>query len=133
MDEQQAAEDAYRFLRSHTTGDLRFDERFRLLRYVIGPDGRLVAPVMSAMLEASDTALFVPEDVDNAMELLVSLTEFEPDGPFGALTDRWRIYHGDPEDIQWASIHLEAARFHEQVVDGETLVHPAGLAKTRTE
>ena len=129
MDEQQAAEDAYRFLRSHTTGDLRFDERFRLLRYVIGPDGRLVAPVMSAMLEASDTALFVPEDVDNAMELLVSLTEFEPDGPFGALTDRWRIYHGDPEDIQWALIHLEAARFHEQVVDGETLVQANPLAE----
>ena len=129
MDEAQAAEDAYRFLRSHTTGDLRFDERFRQLRYVIGPDGRLVAPVMFAMLEATDTALFVPEDVDNAMELLVSLTEIEPDGPFGALTDRWRIYHGDPEDIHWASINLEAARYDGHVVDGEALVQANPLAE----
>ncbi len=129
MDERQAAKDAYRFLRSHTTGDLRFDERFRLLRYVIGPDGRLVAPVMFAMLEASDPALFVPEDIDNAMELLVSLTEFEPDGPFGALTDRWRIYHGDPEDMQWATIHLDTARFQEQVVDGEALIQANPLAE----
>ena len=129
MDEQQAAEDAYRFLRSHTTGDLRFDERFRLLRYVIGPNGRLVAPVMPAMLEANDTALFVPEDVDDALELLVSLTEFEPDGPLGALTDRWRIYHGDPEDLQWASIQLDAARFQDHVVDGEALVQTNPLAE----
>ena len=129
MDERQAAKDAYRFLRSHTTGDLRFNERFRLLRYVIGPDGRLVAPVLPAMLEATDTALFVPEDIDSAMELLVSLTEFEPDGPFGALTDRWRIYHGDPEDMQWASIHLDAARFQEQVIDGEALVQANPLAE----
>ena len=128
MDEPQAAEDAYRFLRSHTTGDLRFDERFRLLRYVIGPNGRLVAPVMFAMLEATDTVLFVPEDMDNAMELLVSLTEFEPDGPFGALTDRWRIYHGDPEDIYWASIHLDAVRYEGQVVDGEALIRANPLA-----
>ena len=129
MDERQAAKDAYRFLRSHTTGDLRFNERFRLLRYVIGPDGRLVAPVLPAMLEATDTALFVPEDIDSAMELLVSLTEFEPDGPFGALTDRWRIYHGDPEDMQWASIHLDTARFQEQVIDGEALVQANPLAE----
>ena len=129
MDERQAAKDAYRFLRSHTTGDLRFNERFRLLRYVIGPDGRLVAPVLPAMLEATYTALFVPEDIDSAMELLVSLTEFEPDGPFGALTDRWRIYHGDPEDMQWASIHLDTARFQEQVIDGEALVQANPLAE----
>ena len=129
MDERQAAKDAYRFLRSHTTGDLRFNERFRLLRYVIGPDGRLVAPVLPAMLEATDTALFVPEDIDSAMELLVSLTEFEPDGPFGALTDRWRIYHGDPEDMQWASIHLDTARFQEQVIDGEALIQANPLAE----
>ncbi len=128
MDERQAAEEAYRFLRRHTTGDLRFDERFRLLRYVIGPDGRLVAPVMLAMLEASETVLFVPEDIDNAMELLVSLTEFDPEGQDGALTDRWRIYHGDPEDIYWAFIHVDAARYEGQVVDGEGLIQVNPLA-----
>ena len=128
MDERQAAEGAYRFLRSQTTGDLRFNERFRLLRYVIGPDGRLVAPVMSAMLEATDTVLFVPEDIDNAMELLVSLTEFDPEGQDGALTDRWRIYHGDPEDIYWAFIQLDAVRYEGQVVDGEGLIQANPLA-----
>ena len=128
MDDPQAVEDAYRFLRSHTTGDLRFDERFRPVRYVIAPDGRMAAPVMTAMLQADDTVLFVPEVIEDAMELLVSLTEFEPDGEHGALTDRWRIYHGDPEDLYWAFIQIDAVRYHKMVIDGEAMTIPNPLA-----
>ncbi|MCH8822064.1 MAG: DUF2470 domain-containing protein [Planctomycetes bacterium] len=128
MDEQDLIESAQRFLKSQTTGDLRFDEHYRPLRYVIGPAGRIVAPVMTAMLQAQETVLFVPEVVDGAMELLVTLTEFEADGPDGALTDRWRIYHGEPEDVYWAFFDLDAVRFHDSVIDGEALVTPNPLA-----
>ena len=129
MDEPDIIESAQRFLKSQTTGDLRFDEHYRPLRYVIGPAGRIVAPVMTAMLQAQETVLFVPEVEDGAMELLVTLTEFDADGPDGALTDRWRIYHGEPEDVYWAFFDLDAVRFHDSVIDGEALVKPNPLAK----
>ncbi len=128
MDELDLIEDAYRFLKSQTTGDMRFDEHYRPLRYVIGPAGRIVAPVMTAMLQAQETVLFVPEVLEGAMELLVTITEFEADGPEGALTDRWRIYHGEPEDVYWAFLDLDAVRFHNSVIDGNVLVRPNPLA-----
>lgn len=128
MDEQELIEAAYRFLKSNTTGDLRFAEHYRPLRYVIGPDGRIVAPVMVAMLQARETVLFVPEVVDGAMELLITLTEFDADGPDGAVTDRWRIYHGEPEDVYWAFFDIDAARFHDSVIDGDVLIRPNPLA-----
>ncbi len=129
MDEEHVAEGAYRFLRGNTTGDLRFEEHFRTLRYVIGPDGRVVAPVMVAMVQAVDTVLFVPEVIENAMEVQVTLEEFDADGPHGALTDRWRIYHGDPEDTHWAFFDIDSIRFEAMVIDGETMRRPNSLAE----
>ena len=51
---------------------------------------RLAAPVMYAMLSAVDVVLFVPENAEGAMELQLTLTKLDPDGPDGALADRWR-------------------------------------------
>lgn len=125
---EQSVEDAYRFLRSYTTGDLRFDENLRPLRYVIGPGGRLVAPVMYAMLDADDAVLFVPEYQEGAMEVQVTLSLLDPEGPQGGLTDRWRIYHGEPQDVHWAVLDIDAARYHDWVLDGISLVRPNPLA-----
>src|SRR6185295_5660481 len=97
---------AYAFLRGHTTGDLRFDEHLRPLKYVIAPDGRLIAPAMVAMIESVDTVLFVPDCAEGSMELQVTLEPFEDRGAAGADADRWRIYHGEPEDVRWASMHI---------------------------
>jgi hypothetical protein len=128
MDEQQVLEEAYGFLRGHTAGDLRFDEHMRRLRYVIGPDGRLAAPVMYAMLSAVDVVLFVPENAEGAMELQLTLTRLDPDGPDGALADRWRIYHGEPQDIHWAVLDIDAARYQRWVLDGPALIRANPLA-----
>jgi hypothetical protein len=120
-----ALHEAYAFLRAHTTGDLRFDEHLRPIRYVIEPGGRLVAPVMVAMLHAVDVVLFVPEVADGAMELQLTLVEFDERGaPAGAplsgggLADRWRIHHGDPPDVNWALVTPDAARHEGHVIDG---------------
>ena len=51
---------------------------------------------MVAMLQAPETVLFVPDAAEDALELLVTLYEFQDRGPDGALTDRWRVHHGDP-------------------------------------
>ena len=31
------------------------------------------------------------------------------------------MYHGDPPDVQWARVEIDAARFHEMFIDGEDL------------
>ncbi|MCH2135932.1 MAG: hypothetical protein MK101_05045 [Phycisphaerales bacterium] len=115
-------------LRAWTSGLLRFDEHVRPLKYVIAPDGRLVAPAMVAMLSTLDTALHIPEEDPDGLQLLVELHEFDPDGPDGALADRWRIYHGSPEDVRWAVMDIDLARCHGGTIDGEAMVVPNPLA-----
>lgn len=118
---------AVRFLRSHSKGELRFDEHVRPVKYIVAPDGHIVAPVMVAMLEAVDTVLFVPQWTDNAMELQATLEEFSDRGLHGALADRWRIYHGQPDDVKWAILHPDAARFETSVIDGDAIIRPNPL------
>ncbi len=129
----ELAEAAYAFLRGHTTGDLRFDEHVRPIKFVIGPEGRVVASVMYAMLEAVDAVLFVPEESDDAMQVQVTLTKLDEEGRDGAMADRWRIYHGQPGDVHWAFLDLDAARYHDSVIDGDVLVraNPLGADESR--
>jgi hypothetical protein len=121
---------AHAKLHAHSTADLRFDEHLRPLKYVIAPDGRLVCPVMVAMLQTADTVLFVPAySHDDAMlELQVTMLPFEERGEDGAQADRWRIHHGEPEDVRWAYLSIDAARFGELVIDGDALMIPNPLA-----
>jgi hypothetical protein len=128
MSEEQAAEQAYAFLRGHTGGDLRYEEHIGPVRYVIGPDGRLVAPVTYQMLDAVDTVLFVPAFAEGAMEVQVTLSALDPEGAEGALADRWRIYHGEPQEARWAWLDPDAARYESWVVDGEALRRANPLA-----
>lgn len=121
-------DDAYAFLRAHTTGDLRFDEHLRPIKYVIAPDGLLIAPAMTAMLQTLDTVLFVPEGVDGSMELQVTMQQFGDQGADGALADRWRIHHGEPDDVNWARLTIDAARYEGYVLDGESLTRTNPLA-----
>lgn len=123
-DESAFLEQANAHLHTWTNGDLRFDEHIRPIRFVFAPDGRLVAPMMVAMLQAAETVVHVPVADDTAMELLVTLEEFDEEGPDGRLADRWRIYHGDPPDVHWAYMNIDLARFHGMVIDGEALQHP---------
>ncbi len=128
MNERLAAEEAHGFLRSHTAGDLRFDDQSLPLKYVVGPDGRLVAPLMYAMMHCDDAVLFVPCLGEDAMEIQVTPAALDAEGPDGGLTDRWRIYHGDPTDTHWARLGIDAARFRRCVIDGSDLVRANPLA-----
>jgi beta-glucosidase-like glycosyl hydrolase len=128
MSELQAAEQAYAFLRGHTRGDLRYEEDLGPVRYVIGPDGRLVSPVTYRMLEAVDTVLFVPAFAEGAMEVQVTVLALDPDGTEGAVADRWRIYHGEPQEARWAWLDPEAGRYGKWVIDGEALRRSNPLA-----
>ena len=127
---QEAFDAAYRFLKSNSVADLRFDEHIMPLRYVFAPDGRLAAPVMVAMLQSFDTVLFVPEASDDSMEIMVGLEQFDEDSSEGgALADRWRIYHGEPDDVRWALMSIDCARYGGLIHDGEALMRTNPLAE----
>lgn len=128
-DVQQLLMQARHALRAWTSAIIRFDEHVRPLRYVIAPDGRLVAPAMVAMLSTLDTALHIPDEDPDGLQLLVELHEFDADGPEGALADRWRIYHGLPDDVRWAVMDIDLARFHGGTIDGEAMVIANPLAQ----
>jgi len=125
----QLLQQARHTLRAWTSAVIRFDEHVRPLRYVVAPDGRLVAPAMVAMLSTLDTALHIPDEDPDGLQLLVELHEFDPDGPEGGLADRWRIYHGSPADVRWAVMDIDLARFHNGTIDGEAMVVPNPLAE----
>lgn len=111
------AEGAWRILRGSYGGDLRFEENIRPVRYVFDASGRIIAPVMVAMLEAFDTVLFVPGCEESALEALVTVTEIH-EREDGAATDRWRIHHGEPDDVRWAHLDVDSIRHGRLVMDG---------------
>ena len=128
MEEHQAADEAHGHLRAHSRGELRFGDLFEKVRYVMGPQGQLVWPANHAMIEAGDTVLHVPGNIDGAMEILVSLDPLDAEGPDGAFADRWRIYHGDPHEAQWALAAIDTARYEGIVIDGNALIRSNPLA-----
>jgi len=117
---------AMRMLRDAYRGTIQFDEHFIPLKYVIDPArGALIAPVMVAMLTAEETILFVPVESADALQILVSL---EPIDDSHAMADRWRIYHGEPDDVRWATLYLDMAKLAGVVIDGDALMTPNPFA-----
>jgi len=123
-----AVENAIAFLRGHLSGILRFDSEHRPIKIIVAPDGHLAASVMVAMIRSVDTTLCLPDEDDESMHLHVTLEQFDENGPKAAFADRWRIYHGDPPDVRWATISIDAARFNGLFIDGEALMRPNALA-----
>lgn len=116
------------FLRAHLSGTIAFDGEFVPIKVAPTPDGALVAPVMVAMLRTFDNAIFLPDEGEDAMHMQVTLEEIHDRGDDAALCDRWRIYHGEPEDVRWARISIDAAKFRGMMFDGLALMEPNALA-----
>lgn len=119
---------AIEFLRGHLSGLLRFDGDVRPVKIIVDRDGRLFAPVMVAMLRSVDTVMCVPDDGDEAMQMQVTLEEVAEDGPHAGLCDRWKAYHGDPPDVRWARMAIDAARWEGLFIDGDALMVANALA-----
>ncbi|MGI9012913.1 MAG: hypothetical protein ACR2GY_01530 [Phycisphaerales bacterium] len=133
MTPEQTLEHAQQTLAAHTRGELQFDEHLRPLKFVRCSDGMLVAPVMVAMIHATETVLFVPHADDDAMQLLITLDPFEEQGENGSRCDRWHIYHGEPDDVRWALLRIDAARFQGSIIDGQALEQTNPLAGIEAE
>jgi hypothetical protein len=128
MTEEEIIAGARAFLRANLRGAIGFDGEFVPIKVVVAPDGALVAPVMVAMLRSVDVVLFLPEEGDDAMQLQVTLEEIQDAGETAALCDRWRIYHGEPEDVRWARFSIDAAKFRDMMFDGLALMEANPLA-----
>ena len=122
-------EEACTLLQGWYKGDLRFDDNIVPCRFVRTDEGRLVAPVMVAALHTADTVLMIPDEHAPVLELLLSMAPFEESGPDGRWADRWRIYHGEEEDINWAFFDIDMGRMSGIVIDGDALLHANPLAE----
>ena len=120
-------QDAYQWLRGHLGGFLRFDGERIAIKIAPMADGTFVAPVMVAMLMAADTVLELPDDGEDDLHLMVSLEKFDERDDTSGCADRWRTYHGDPPDVNWARITIDAVKFHGHFIDGEVFVRPNAL------
>ena len=127
-DETALLLDASRTLRLWTQGDLRHDVLTTPICFAPASDGRLIASVTANMLQAEDCAIALPDEHAPAIELAVTLEEFEAIGGAEANSDRWRIYHGEPPHSRWAMIEFDVIRFQDTILDGPSLKRPNPLA-----
>ena len=118
----EIADEAYQFMRAHLHGKIRFGEDRVDIRVAPTASGHLVASVMVAMLRSVDTVLELPDDSDDALVLQVTLEQIDENGTDGAICDRWCIYHGEPPDVRWARVQIDAARFKGYFIDGQALM-----------
>jgi hypothetical protein len=132
--EQQALDLALRTLAAHRTGAISFGEHVRPIKFVLdNEDGRLVCPVMVAVLEEPEIVMFIPEESDEALQLLLDVEEVDEKDHSRAI-DKWIAHHGDPEDIHWVACWIDAARMGPVVIDGDALMNsnPLAGAEART-
>lgn len=78
---------------------------------------RFVFPAPPSVLEADEVIIFIPEERDDALQVLVS--PFEIDGNTEPAADRWRIYHGSEPDARWLAAEPIGIRLGPMVVGGD--------------
>ncbi|MSR41489.1 MAG: hypothetical protein EXS10_06260 [Phycisphaerales bacterium] len=128
MQDEPTIDDAIAFLRANLCGTIRFESDFLPIKVVVDQDGKLIASVMVAMLQSFDTSLYLPDENDSGLHLGVSLEEIQYKGDDARCCDRWQIYHGEPPDVRWARISIDAARFAGVFFDGDALMTGNPLA-----
>lgn len=108
--------DPSRELRRHAGGVLEVHGEFRDCPYVLDPEkGSPVACVTLDVLEGGSCTLHVPEERDDALQLLVEPAELDPhtDGA----CDRYLIYHGRAPTSRWARLDIQSAKMLGVVFD----------------
>lgn len=125
IDRELTDADARDFLRRHSAGVLDCDGTFSSICYVLGEDGTPITSGRPGFLTADATVLFIPADVPDVLELLVSVETADSES---ANADRWRIYHGRPTEPVFYRLRIDAGKWRGQVFEGEELAKPNPLA-----
>ncbi len=120
-----ALEHALDVLHATREAVLAFEDNFIPVKTTIDREtGRLIAAVPVATFFAPEHVLFVPDESEDALQLLVTPEQVEE----SAATDRWMAYHGDPEHVRWAMMWIDSGKHGPWVFDGEALTLPNTLA-----
>lgn len=128
--EGRALETAVRFLEANREGVLAFGDTLVKVKLVADPaGGRLLASVPVATFFESEHILWVPEETDDAMQLLVSPEETGE----SVTSDRWLAFHGEPEHVRWAWLWIDSAKHGPWVFDGDVMVPANSVAEVESE
>lgn len=123
--EEDALRHALRVLASSREGVLSFGDVRQRVRFVSdNASGRLVCAVPPAALLATDHVLFIPDESDDALQLIVTPEETVE----STATDRWQAHHGPPDHPRWALLWIESVKHGAWVFDGEALMIPNALS-----
>lgn len=115
-DSPDPAEAVIAFVRSRHEGVLLIEEDVHRVRLIIdGWRGRPVFPAPAGVVEGSDAVLCIPEDSDDAVQLLGD-THVVPAG--SEPSDRWTAYHGDSRTTRWLALSVGSAKTSGDVLDG---------------
>lgn len=125
VDREMTDADARDFLRRHSAGVLNCDGTIANIRYVLGEDGAPITSGRAGLLAGDATVLFIPADVPDVLEMLVSVEAVDSES---ANADRWRIYHGRPSESAFYRLRIDAGKWRGQVFEGEQLAQPNPLA-----
>jgi len=123
--EADALESAYRFLMANRDGVLNFDDNYVPVKFVTdNSTGRLVLAAPVATFFVHQHVLFVPDEADDAMQMIVSPEQIDE----CPATDRWQAFHGEPEHVRWAMCWVDSVKLDPWVFDGDALTRPNALA-----
>lgn len=96
------------------------------VRFVLDPaTGEPCLPVHADVLEHEEVTLLVPEESDDALQLLCTPTRLDP--ARSAACDRHLIFFGKPPFPRWALLEIQAAKCPEGTLDGAELSRPQPL------
>ncbi len=87
-------------------------------------------PIAEHELQAESLALMIPDEGDDALQLLVRAEEF--DAARDRCADRWQAYFGRADQRRWARLRIDAARFAATILDGADLAWDSPLAAHQT-
>ncbi len=123
--EADALESAYRFLMANRDGVLNFDDNYVPVKFVTdNSTGRLVLAAPVATFFVHQHVLFVPDEADDSMQMIVSPEQIDE----CPATDRWQAFHGEPEHVRWAMCWVDSVKLDPWVFDGDALTRPNALA-----
>lgn len=124
--EAEALEFAHQTLAASREGVLRInaEDSVPVKFTTSNADGRIVASVPVATFFASEIILFVPEEKEGSLSLLLSAEELEE----GPETDRWMAFHTESDHVRWGIFYVDAAKHDGWVFDGDAMMRPNLLA-----
>lgn len=101
-------------------------DRADRVRFVLNPStGEPVLPVHADVLEHDEITLLVPDETDDALQLLCTPTPLDP--AQAEACDRHLIFFGKAPFPRWALLEVEAVKSTDGVLEGAEFVGPEPL------